>query len=158
MQKLKFPKLRTRAAKRPVTILKSARDIIARGEWIKGDMVKARQADGSVCFCAVGAVAYAAGFEPETWEGADGVCRVSGDDAEYFVENQHTGAREAIALLRETIPPRAERDDGQLIATTPGLSEVDRVISYNDAHGRRRADVVAWFDRAIARAEAGSEG
>lgn len=145
-KRFKYPSIRR--AKRPVTILKNARDVIAQGDWIRSDMAKPRQADGSVCFCAVGAVAYAAGWRPTEVE--DGSETFLDDSTAYSAVQDDEPVRRALQLLSAEIPADAAPTVDRY--GRPWLAH-DRVISFNDRKGRRRRDVVRLFDRAIARAE-----
>ena len=126
--------------------LKLAREIVAGNvkgtTWIRGDWLQTRPDPDGVfeslaCFCAEGAVRAA----------ARGV-----------VFCQEDGTYEW-ANLGESYTERIEAEEveelaiGELACEIPKRSYALDVIQWNDAPSRKRSDVVALFDRAIARLE-----
>ena len=102
--------------------------------------------------CAAGSVLYALDYTDEQWTEASDV-------------------KPVIEALYEALPPRSraaqnahetvkDLNDPKVLADRPWLTpdqvakelydaKLDAVISYNDANGRRKGDVLALFDRAI---------
>lgn len=122
-------------AKRPKTVLgvlKRARKLISK-QWIKGSYV-ARVDNVGLCFCAVGAISFVA----------------NGTAFPALLETE-TKTKSLAAKSYEAMV-----DDPKVKACTFKFERVDprsTCIAYNDSPRRTHAQVIAWFDRTIARLE-----